>query len=295
MGERLLMMPRWILVVISVACGCGGAEKPHVGPSLEPDTKAIEAAVRADVALQYEALADFDVDGWAEHLAPDAIVIGSGPDEVWIGRDAAAAAIHEHLDPARGAGASATSESKALEIGIAPDGHAAWMADEMDFLVSSHGQELRVPWRISEVIGERDGVWQVIVATFSVGVPAALAAERAASDDWPELAAIPPGIGSGADAVYTMAARDLDRVESLQGAMVFGATPDGRLGEVKIREHGELRAGVAPGGQLGWVIGNLDVAIGEGTQPYRLMLVYVRELGAWLVVHAHFSNGVPDA
>jgi ketosteroid isomerase-like protein len=315
-------MTRRILMLVVIA-GCGAAEKPApVGPSLEVDTKAVEASIRTDVAAQYEALADFDVDAWATHLAPDAIVVGSGPEEVWVGREAAGAALHAHLDPAREAGASATTTSGGVHVGVAPDGLAAWTADEMTLTVNSNGQQLDVPFRITEVLGQRDGAWQVIAAEMSVGVPPALALERAESGDWPELAAMPAGIGGGAGDVYSKAARDLGRLDDLiasfserDDALVFTATPDEpaigpaaikaqvfdplKAGAATIRKIGEPRVALAPGGHVGWVLANVEVTTTSAGkplgQPLRAMLVYVLESGSWELVQLHLSNGVPDA
>jgi ketosteroid isomerase-like protein len=310
-----------ILAVMTVI-GCGGPEKGGSGPSLNVDRAAIESAIRADVERQYEEMSILDVGAWSEHHAPDAIILGSAPDEVWVGREQARAAIEEDFAAARQAGATANMKSKSLVIGVAADGMSAWTADEADLSLNAGDAEMVIPFRITQLYGIKGGEWQVLIATYSVGVPNEQAFTRAMEDGWPALASIPEGIAEGSDGVYTRAAHDLDHagdfvasISDREDAFVFGSDPDERVvggaqirevfgkqiadGHVEIKRNGEMRVGIAPGGKVGWVLANLDlsveVAAGQRvSQPYRAMLVYADEGGEWRLVQAHFSNGVPD-
>jgi hypothetical protein len=311
------------IVAVMMAVGCGGTEKGGTGPSLNVDRAAIESAIRADVERQYEEMSILDVGAWSEHHAPDAIILGSAPDEVWVGREQARAAIEEDFVKARQAGATANMKSKSLVVSVAEDGMSAWTADEADLSVMAGDMEMIIPFRITQLYGNKGGEWQVLIANYSVGVPNEQAFTLALENAWPELAAIPQGIAEGADGVYTRAAKDLEDAEALlasvsdrDDAVVFGTAPDERVvggarirqvfgehvknGHVKIKRDGEMRVGIAPGGGVGWVLANLDfsVEVAEGqrvAQPYRVMLVYVEEGGEWRIAQAHFSNGVPDA
>src|SRR5436190_141847 len=142
---RVRAMKRWIVLVALAACG--GHAKPVSIPSLEVDAAAIDKAVRAQVQVQDDAIADLDADAWAALLAPDAIVLGSGPDEVWVGHTAAAAALHSHFDAARAAGAAANTSARDREVSVAPDGKSAWVAEQLDFTLSSGGMDMLVPFR----------------------------------------------------------------------------------------------------------------------------------------------------
>lgn len=314
------MRARWMLILLGIASACGGGQKaPADGPKLGADPKVVEAAVRAEIQEQYDAMADFDIDAWGEHLAPDAIVLGSGAVDVWVGRDAAVAAIKATLESARAHGATATSKSTSLVVSVAEDGESAWTAGELEYSVYSGDATLLVPFRITQLFGKKEGAWQVLVAVYSVPMPNEEAFAKAVSGELAALAAIPEGIAAGADAIYTRAAHDLDRapdfiasVSDRADAIVIGTAPGERTvggaaikesygkfvadGHVTLKKHGDLRVGIAPGGRVGWVLANCDLSADvDGnviTQPFRAMLVYVDEGGEWRLVQAHFSNGV---
>jgi hypothetical protein len=55
-----------------------------------------------------------------------------------------------------------------------------------------------------------------------------------------------------------------------------------------------VRASLAPGGNAGWVAGNVVVSLGELQIPFRTLEFYVKEGDAWKLVSAHSSIGVPD-
>lgn len=308
-----------VMLLLLVGACSGGAKAPVDGPRLGADPKVIGAEIRADVQEQYDAMADFDIAAWAEHLAPDAIVLGSGPEDVWVGKDAAQAAIEASMAPARAHGATATAKSTSLDVSVADDGESAWTAGELEYSVYSGDATLLVPFRITQLFGRKDGEWKVLVAVFSVPLPNDVAFQRAASGELAALAPIPEGIAAGADGVYTRAAHDLDRatdfvasVSDRADAIFIGSAPGERTvggaairesygkhvtdGHVTLKKHGDIRVGVAPGGHVGWVLANVDLAVDvDGnviTEPFRAMLVYVEEDGEWRLVQAHLSNGV---
>lgn len=315
-------MRRWGVLVVAAAVGCGGGTTT-TGGAREPrlDPAASRAAVEQLVREQYAAIDRLEVESWMRTVAPDAILLGTDPQDVWVGRDAAVAQLAEGFEPARQAGAKASHRSKNLQIGISPDGRAAWVADELDFTLEMGGQAVTTSFRLTQVIAERDGAWWVLAQHWSIGVPNETAFAIAARGKWPPLGELPARVAPGAEPLVARVQRGADDamvwvndISDREDVFVFGTAPEEVvMGGARTRElfgaqirqygvtiapRGDVSAGLAPNGLVGWVFANLDFSVTfEGqtiTQPYRSLTVHLNEGGAWRIVQAHFSNGVPN-
>jgi hypothetical protein len=66
----------------------------------------------------------------------------------------------------------------------------------------------------------------------------------------------------------------------------------------RLVRNGGLRAGIAAGGDVGWVATNVDQAVVRGarelSRPCRFTVVFAREGGSWAIVQMHLSHALPD-
>jgi ketosteroid isomerase-like protein len=308
--QRALLLAAALLCA---ACPRSGSPKVEPPPVLDPGRAKI-AALEA-VKATYDAMTEGAIEPWGERLADDALMFGSAPSEAYPGKAAIVHALHEQLDPVIAEGVRPVVEPTALEIGLAPDGRAAWVSDRFDYVIPRGTQRIGFHFRMTMLVVEDGGAWKIAAAHLSVGVPNAEAMRLAAAGELAPLPDVGGGLAPGAEPLPAALANLAASFSEREDAFLFGSDPEERLrggmaikelvgsqwqdGGTSITPRGALRGALAPSGTVGWVAGNVDFTVtvpgGEKvTQPYRMLLVCLREGEAWKVVQAHFSNGVPD-
>lgn len=289
------------LIAMWAAVGCGGASSPAV--TVSPAQLALEREVGGWYTRFSESLASGELDGVASMFAPDGLFIGEAPDEVAVGPAAIAGKAR------RPAGELA---STALAIGVAASGRAAWVSDV-------HGAER--PLRATVVVEKEGDGWRAVLAHTSRAVPGDLVRQREDEARFPPLADVGDEIPEDAQTLAQLLSTGLGGAEALTaliskhpGIVAFGPMPDDRFtGTHDVSEwvrslyaregarlvrNGGMRAGIAAGGDVGWVATNVDLAVTRGprelSRPCRFTVVFAREGGSWAIVQMHLSHAVPD-
>jgi hypothetical protein len=182
-------------------------------------------------------------------------VFGTDADETFVGREAAKAEMGKDIARLRGQGILYTIELAKRDATVAPDGLSSWFVDEIDVVISEGGRVTkRVRNHVLSVLVKGDMGWQVVASHWSKdGEPPAEGA--------PETRALPEAIGPGAEALVPVAQA---KVEGLSG----------------------VRAGLAPGGKVGWVAGT--------AKGQRALVVLVAKGEGWEVSRSHVSWPVAD-
>ncbi len=120
---------------------------------------------RAALLEAYRALNAADIGGFAAILAEDdsgPLMIGTGPDDWWQGRQAILAAFEEQFRSYPGL------RFEPGEMRVGGDGNACWIA-ESPTLALPDGS--RVLARHSAVLRRLDGAWRLVSSHLSVGSP----------------------------------------------------------------------------------------------------------------------------
>lgn len=259
-----------------VAGGCGG------GPRTPSERS--RATVGTVVSGHDAALSSGDAAAWAAFFAPDAFVFGTDPVESLAGRAAIEREMARDVKRMRGHGVTWRVVPGRREIGVSPDGGAAWVVDEVTLVISQRGVEMdRVGLRRTSLVVRRERAWRVAAAHWSHVIDEEVTRERLGS--WEEL----PPVRSVAEDVAPGAQPLVDAAgQALRGLAYAGATHAGWRGGV--------RAALAPGGAAGWVAAVADFHHEEDGSdlPVRVLLVFARRGGAWEVVATHLSAGLLD-
>jgi hypothetical protein len=260
---------------------------------------------------QYRAIERGELDVWARGFAPDALLIGTDAGEVYVGREA----ILEHV--AKGASARMRADVKRSyrstrrHLGTAPDGKSAWIADEIDYRVTSPEGSKTYLFRMTSLLAEVDGAWAILASCYSVAVPD----EEAFAKPPVVSAPVPDVVGTGAEPIASIvraAATDhfpglfsnradvflygtspAERVEG--GAAVLKFTGQGLPGRIRVERTGGIAAGLAPSGNTGWVAYTAILTVPNGMAlPVRVFAVLIEEGSSWRKVQEHVSLAVPD-
>ncbi|MCC7266963.1 MAG: nuclear transport factor 2 family protein [Caulobacteraceae bacterium] len=300
-----------------VNANCGGGQTPKTAPRAL-DLGPARATVQRFMEAHYAAIAKPDIAAYVGGMAPDVAWIGSSAGEELVGQVAVGKDMEAVFGPAIQAGGKFDLKSGGMKIGVAADGRAAWVADELTLTIAMGADNMVVPYRVTSFLGEAGGKWSILAQAWSVATPNEEAFAKAAQGQWPKLADWGGGAAKGGDALAkdfgdSMAdsAAWVKSFSDSAEAFVFGSAPEETIeGGVAIKQvfgqmvaayqvtlavAGGVRAGVAPSGSAGFAGGNIGFTVDtEGqkiTQPYRALLVYVKEGNAWRPVQAHFSNG----
>jgi len=322
-------MRGWWALALCAWAGCatdGGTVWKTGSSQLMPETA--RQMVTAVLDAQLAALEQGDADGWARAFMGDALTLGARPDERLASRDAAIAAMRARLS------GRPTVRSSARQIGISPDGRAAWTSEVIALAAGAPDRGVdggadgglaaadgaREGLRVTEVLAEQDRRWWVLAVHLSYARPA----DRVRALATQHLLAPLPDLGEqvmpGAQPIATELARTIAGAAAFAAstseradAFMFGSAPDQQLtggaairqamavelGRCTLERRGGLRAGVAWDGRVGWVAANLDRVCGEGTarvsEPERMLAVYLNQAGRWRLVQAHLSTPVPSA
>jgi hypothetical protein len=167
---------------------------------------------------------------------------------------------------------------------------------------------------MTALAAEQDGQWRILAAHYSVPIAQEEAVARANEGTLVPPIELTTDVRAGAEPLaqaFAAAVSDPQaRVAQLAGrpdAVVIGSGaderwtgPQARTGSLgaQATPAGGVRAGLAPSGTAGWVAGNARYAvIADGRElalPLRLLLLYIRDGGAWRLVSDHHSIALPD-
>ncbi|HSR98502.1 MAG TPA: hypothetical protein VLM79_15700 [Kofleriaceae bacterium] len=164
-----------VAMVAGLLAGCAGSSKP-ASTSPEPQASGDDAAThyaRVLIELQDDILASYERDDPPE-LDTSMIVskigaarIGAGPGDVYIAGDLARAPSRWPLDIDRLTRTDV--RSKKLEIQIAADFTAAWMADELSWRIEACGRTAVIPLRITALYAHDGDRWVPVFEHLSFG------------------------------------------------------------------------------------------------------------------------------
>ncbi|HJZ88421.1 MAG TPA: nuclear transport factor 2 family protein [Polyangia bacterium] len=296
-----------LIPLLSLAC----ARCAQTAPPSEPE---VRKAVERLLGDQAAAVERGDLDAWAAPLDRDVFLFGSDPTEATFGRDAILAQLKKNAASRMRADVHRTYRSTARVIGVAADRRAAWVADEIDYTLAAPDGEKKLHFRMTALLGYREAEWRILAAHYSVPVPH----EQAFRDAGAHALKLPTDVGTGV-AAGAQPLVDLFRhgiadpaasvkwISDRPDVVIFGTAPGERHDGATIKKTlagarmaaklmvtGGIRAGLSPSGGAGWVAGNAVVSIGALEIPMRTLELYALEGGAWRLVCAHSSIGVPD-
>lgn len=290
------------LLIVWAGVGCGGASTAV--RSTSPEQLAVEREVSGWYTRWSEALVAGRGSLVAESFTPEGLFIGVLPDEVAVGPAAIVTRAH-----APGGGGLA---STALTIGVSADAQAAWISDV-------HDAERAL--RITVVAEKQEGRWRALVAHASRGTSPEDARLREEEGRFTPLTDVGDGVAVDAQPLAQIMSQGLGSAEQLAaviskrpGTMAFGPAPRDRFtGTHEVSEwvrslyaregarlvrNGGMRAGIAAGGDVGWVATNVDLAVSRGARemarPGRLTAVFAREGKGWAIVQLHLSHTFPE-
>lgn len=303
---------RLLFLVGGLACqiSCTGAQA-----ELRTEARLAHTEIGRMVQAQYAAIERGDLKAWAAAFSTDVLLLGTDPTEVMSGREAMLAQMNQRSGSRMAAEVRRKYRSRRLQIGIAPSGKAAFLADEIDYSLTSATTNRQVRFRMSGVAAFQNGRWEITVAHFSVPVED----ERAFTTTWPIPNDLPARTPSGAEeiaALFPATAQDhfpvpfSDRKDVLligtsaqewisTGAKVQQFTRQGMPSSIEVLRRGELTVGTTEGTDLAWVAWNASLTVtGPKGQhapvPVRVLSVLLREKAAWRKVQEHVSIGVAD-
>jgi ketosteroid isomerase-like protein len=298
-------------LVIAVAA-CGGPSKQVAKPVGPPPTDAVKQWVQ-DVMTAYE---HADAAAFEQRIATGGLFIGTGPEEVW---DSTKFLDAHHKMLSQVKPGSWHLKSNDLRVFATPDGNSAWMSNLFDWDFGGGNVMHNVRW--TAVFVSHDGKWQMSASHVSLGVPndmmmklatdgklavpgviddqvdgdakplaALFDAELATPAQWAkDIADDAYGLGSDPGEVWATGAE-------LRKTLTDQVTQF----HMTMTRHGGVRAHVTPGGQLGWVIANVDLALEAepGKKlviPFRTLCVYEHVADTWKLVQMHVSNAIPNS
>lgn len=124
-----------------------------------------EAAVLETLDRYAERYGAKDVDGVTELFADDAdvLLVGTGADERWLGRDEVRRQFERNFAEAE------RTRFEWVSRHVAAAGDAAWVSAEAVVHVLVDGDERSIPIRFSVVLEQRDGEWVWLHRHASVG------------------------------------------------------------------------------------------------------------------------------
>jgi hypothetical protein len=207
-----------------------------------------------------------------------------------------------------------TYRSTRLVVGVAPDRRSAWAADEIDYTLRSAEGAKRIHFRMTAMLAVTPKGWRILCAHYSVEVPHEQAFQKASAHELPAPKALDTVVAPGAEPLverFRAAVADPGSsapwISDRAGVTFYGTAPGerhdgpevkklltGAKMAAKLTVPDGVHAGLAPGGNAGWVAGNVVVSLGELQVPFRTLELYVKEGDAWKLVCAHSSIGVPD-
>lgn len=191
--KRLLIVPRVVprvvlLVVLPwLFAGCPSPSskriaRPEPGAPSESEATRLAhlfAELQDDILSSYERDEPLDFDTGMIDPSVGTARIGAGPGDVYIaGRGGRAGAGAHPIAPSRwpldiDGGTRRYVRSKRLEIQIAADQSAAWMADELSWRIEMCGRTAVIPLRITALYAHDGDRWVPVFEHLSFGFPPA--------------------------------------------------------------------------------------------------------------------------
>jgi ketosteroid isomerase-like protein len=313
------------ILLATAACGGSHTKTTNTTPPPPPkvDAAAAKKAVLDDIQAHAAMPAQDNVDGFINGYTEDAVTLGSAPGDVLPDRAALKAKLADQVAHQKQMNAKAEMKIQDEVVGVAPSGQAAWAEFGMTFHITmpdgkSHDSP---PFRDTVVLVQKDGAWQIAVEDHSHAVSDQDAMQMAANGKFLALAPIPAQVDKGAEAIADLFKKHVASLKDFAGAIaaspdtifVGSAPADVVIGGDKVQAMMQqilpmnpkmtikdgVRATMAPSGDLGWVMANVDFSMDmQGktmTEPFRLLVVYGKQAdGSWKVVLNHASNAVPD-
>ena len=282
--------------------GCGGASTS--GGTVSPEVLAVEREVGGWYTRWSESLVRGNGAAVGAAFGANDVFIGAHPDEVAVGR----AAITAKVRPA----AERELASTALSIGVASDSQAAWVADVL-------GAER--PLRSTVVVERQGSGWRALLAHTSYAISGDEARKREEDKSFAPLRDVGDAVPEDARQLAQLLSQGLGSADKMvalistqPGTSAFGPSPDDRFtGTHDVSEwvrslyaregarlvrNGGLRAGIAAGGEVGWVATSVDMTVIRGTRelarPCRFTVVFTRQGGSWAIVQMHLSLALPE-
>ena len=295
------------LALLSILTACAKHSAP--APS---DDAAVRAAVEQVLSAQYAAVERGDLDAWAQPFDDGVFLFGSDPTEATAGKAVLLAEMKKNAAGRMRADVQRTYRSTRMSIGVAPDRRAAWAADEIDYTLRSSEGEKKIHFRMTSLLAFEGGAWRILASHYSVEVPHEQAFQKAGAHELPMPKPLGTAIGAGAEPLVEHfrqgvadPASSVPWISDRPGVLFYGTAPGERHDGVEVKQllvgakmaakltvPDGVRAAVV--GNAGWVAGNVMVTLGTLEIPFRTLEFYVKEGGAWKLVCAHSSIGVPD-
>jgi hypothetical protein len=321
-------------VAVALWCaGCAGSNKP-AATSPEPQASGDDAATHLAnvlVTLQDDILSSYDRDDPPEldstMIVPKigAARIGAGPGDVYIANDLARAPSRWPLDV--DPSTRTDVRSKKLEIQIAADFTAAWMADELSWRIETCGRTAVIPLRITALYAHDGDRWVPVFEHLSFGwaptpfdgpPPKAMKTEVVSGDLRDELSGVlgrglfrtphdPQVVSQDASAIVL----GPDAGDEWHGAAVLAAKlPPGKLEDRRVGTVGRTPAEATVAYWIGGYVADIPAQPGAPAGKVRMRVTHVFEKRRpgkpdgkakacgddcrWMLVQTHMSQPITD-
>lgn len=254
-----------------------------------------------------------DAEALADAVAEDVVVIGTGPQDVFVGRQALMDGTRRRT-PSNGV--QADSALPTVRAGLASGGRSGW---GWAFTAPSPGDGTDGLLRLTVAATRDQDRWQAVHLHISVGLP------NEQLEDYrqrvPSLAPLGDEVSAEAAGLLplvrdNMGAGRLSLIADRSDAVVIGTDPgevfeggptyraafEPMLPQIRQLEQtmrcefpGGLRGQLTPDGQTGFVAGNVVATFGEDSlPPFRLGWIFTRLDGAFRLVCDHHSAALPE-
>src|SRR5262249_39310767 len=183
-----------------------------------------------------------------------------------------------------------------------------------DYTLTPAEAEKKIHFRMTSLLALENDGWRILASHYSVEMPHEQAFQKAGAHALPMPVDVGTAVGPGAEPLVELFRRGVADpgssaawISDGPGVIFYGTAPGERYDGPEVKKlllgakmaatltvPGGARAALAPGGDAGWVAGNVIVSLGELQIPFRTLEFYVKEGQSWKLVSAHSSIGVPD-
>jgi hypothetical protein len=221
---------------------------------------------------QYAAIERGDLGEWASAYASNALLFGTDPSETFVGREAIGRTMEKAAQKRMRAEVHRTYRSTGkMKIGVAPDGRAAWVDDEIEYTLTSTAGTTKHIFQVTELLGEEGGRWSILASHYAVAISDAVAERTIRRPQDP----VPSDVASGAEQI----------------AQLVGADP-------AVKRSGGVLAALSPSKSAGWAAytGTRAATIDgrEAELPVRVLDIFFLLPEGWKKVASRVSIPVPD-